>query len=102
VPLCAEGDAGSCPKHPIGPVVGPSAPSGKQVWADFYSTVGTFSSSARLLFDPMVTLTIPSGTDNGFIAPNTLEGAPASKLIWIVVHDDQGGADWVTVPLDIQ
>ena len=26
-------------------------------------------------------------------------GAPPDNSIWIVVHDDQGGADWVTVPL---
>jgi hypothetical protein len=102
VPLCGADDGGSCPKHAIGPVVGPSAPSGKQVWADFYSTIGTFSSSARLLYDPMVTLSIPSATNNSYLAPNTLRDAPANKVIWIVVHDDQGGADWVTVPLKFE
>ncbi len=102
VPLCVGGDAGSCPKHPIGPVVGPSAPAGKQVWADFYATAGTFSSGARLLYDPMVTLSIPSGTDNQFVPPASLDNAPTDNFIWIVVHDDQGGADWVTVPLQVK
>ncbi len=80
----------------------PSSPDGKQVWADFYSTVGTFSSGARLLYDPMAMLAIPSGTNNQYIAPNTLQGAPAQNFVWIVVHDDQGGADWVTVPLQLK
>jgi hypothetical protein len=100
VPLCADPDAGekSC-DHAIGPVVAPSSPPGKQVWADFFSTVGTFSSTARLLFSPTVTLSIPSGTNNTYSSPGSLMGAPPVKSIWIVVHDDQGGADWVTVPL---
>jgi hypothetical protein len=118
VPFCSgdDDDGGSCPKHSIGPVVPMSAPSGKQVWADFYSTVGTFSSEARLLYDPMATLSIPSGTDNRFQAPGSLAGAPPNpgdagpeggapvfnNFIWIVVHDDQGGANWVTVPLLFQ
>ena len=117
MPFCTgDGDAGSCPKHPIGPVVPLSPPAGKQVWADFYSTVGTFSSEARLLYDPMATLSIPSGTDNSFQAPGNLVGAPPNpgdggpdggaplinNFIWIVVHDDQGGANWVTVPLIFQ
>jgi hypothetical protein len=98
VPICT---GVNCPHHPIGPVVPPSTPAGKQVWADFFSTVGTFTSDARLLYDPMATLSIPSGTDDNFMAPSDLSGAPAQNFIWIVVHDDQGGADWVTVPLQV-
>jgi hypothetical protein len=102
VPACGAADAGGCPKHPIGPVVGPSNPRTKQVWADFFATVGTFSSAARLLYDPMTTLSIPSGTNDNYLAPGDLTGAPAQNFIWIVVHDDQGGADWVTVPLQVK
>ena len=103
MPLCADPDAGGkgC-NHSIGPVVAPSLPSGKQVWADFYSTVGTFSSTARLLFSPTVTLSIPNDTNNTYSAPGSLMGAPPENSIWIVVHDDQGGADWVTVPLQFR
>ena len=99
VPLCAESDGGTICEHAIGPVVPASPPGNKQVWADFYSTVGTFSSTARLLFDPTVTLSIPGGTNNKYSAPATLLGAPKNNLLWIVVHDDQGGADWAIVPL---
>ena len=96
------GDADTCPHHAIGPVVSPSLPSNKQVWADYYATAGTFTSSARLLFGPMVTLSIPSGTNDEYVSPNTGSSIPATNFIWIVVHDDQGGADWVTVPLHIK
>ncbi len=98
-PLCTQSD---CPHHPIGPLVPPSAPLSKQVWADFYSTIGTFTSGARLLYNPSVKLSMPGATNNNFLSPNNLAGAPAQNFIWIVVHDDQGGADWVTVPLEVQ
>ena len=79
-PCASTATPATAPSTPIGPVVPPSLPSGKQVWADFYSTVGTFSSTARLLYDPMVTLTIPSGTNNNFFSPTTLAGAPGQEL----------------------
>jgi hypothetical protein len=101
VNLCGENNANKCDGSKIGPVVPSSKPTTKQVWADFYSTVGQFNSNARLLFDPMQTLSIPAGTNNIYLAPNNLVGAPANNFIWIVVHDDQGGADWVTVPLTV-
>ncbi|HEX4447732.1 MAG TPA: hypothetical protein VH044_13375, partial [Polyangiaceae bacterium] len=92
---------GDCPDNAIGPIVMQSPPTTKEVWADFYSTVGTFKSDARLLFEPGVSLTIPSGTNNEYRAPTDLAGAPAQNFVWIVVHDNQGGADWVTVPLQV-
>jgi hypothetical protein len=96
-----EGDADTCGHQSIGPVVPRSPPDSKQVWADYYATAGTFKSTARLLYDPMQTLTIPSGTDNEYIPPGSDTKRPAKNFVWIVVHDDQGGADWVTVPLQI-
>jgi hypothetical protein len=49
----------------------------------------------------MATLNIPSGTNDNYIAPSNLSGAQPQNFIWIVVHDDQGGANWVTVPLQV-
>ena len=95
------GDADTCDHHPIGPVVPASLPSNKQVWADYYTTAGTFTSNARLLYDPMATLQIPDDTNDHYISPNSQPPVPAKNFIWIVVHDDQGGADWVTVPLKV-
>jgi hypothetical protein len=102
IPLCTDNNADTCPHRAIGPIVPPSEPGGKQVWADFFSTVGTFTSDARLLYGPMVNLKIPSETDDGFMAPIERPDASTKNFIWVVVHDDQGGADWVTIPLQIQ
>ena len=92
---------GKACEHAIGPVVRrPRLRAPSKCGPISIATVGTFSSDARLLYEPMVTLAVPSGTNNTYSAPGTLEGAPRDNLLWIVVHDDQGGADWVTVPLE--
>ena len=102
VPFCTKNTQSDCPHNPIGPVVPQSAPTSKQVYADFFATTGTFTSDARLLYDTSVpSLSIPNGTNDNYLAPNSLVGLPANNAIYIVVHDDQGGADWVTVPLQI-
>jgi hypothetical protein len=102
-PLCTNSVSDTCQqKHPIGPVVPASEPSGKQVWVDFFSTIGKFTSNARLLYGPMVDLKIPGDTDDNFLPPSDLTNAPADNYIWMVVHDDQGGADWVKVALQIK
>ncbi len=98
-PIC---DQNNCPHHPIGPVVPPSAPPGKVVWFDAYSTIGTFTDESRSLYNPMATFDIPAGTNTNFLSPTNIMGAPAQNFVWIVVHDNQGGADWVTVPLQVQ
>jgi hypothetical protein len=97
--LCDSPDGGGCPENAIGPFVPSPMPTSNQVWADFYSTVGSFDSTARLLYDPAHKLSIPSDTDNRYVAPNHLDDPNEADHIWIVVHDNQGGADWVTVPL---
>jgi hypothetical protein len=96
-----EGDADTCGHQAIGPVVPSSVPTNKQVWADFYATTGTFKSTARLLYDPMATLDVPNGTNDEYIEPSSSPPPPKQNFVWIVVHDDQGGADWVTVPLQV-
>jgi hypothetical protein len=68
------------------------------VWVDFYSTAGSFNSSARLLYGATTgSVGPPSATDTQFAAP-TDAGA---QLIWMVVHDDHNGASWVTVPVSV-
>jgi hypothetical protein len=106
--LAVEHCAGNCKDIPIGPVVPPSSQetqkqlgSGNQtkeeIWAEFYSTFGSFKNSARLLYDS--TMGSPGGpdvTDNRFTPPDDA----GTGFIWIVVHDNRGGASWVTIPVE--
>jgi hypothetical protein len=99
-----------CPKVVIGPVVPPSsqetqmqigsgAAQREEIWVDFYSTLGTFGSDARLLYDPSIgSIGKPSVTDDTFDVPS----APGDGLIWMVVHDNRGGASWATVPVHVE
>jgi hypothetical protein len=105
--------SGKCPAIPIGPVVPSSSweelnppqldvngnPQHEEIWADFYSTFGTFSGDASLLYDATSgSVGDPSVTDNQFTPP----GTPGNGFIWIVVHDSRGGASWVTIPVTVQ
>ena len=103
-PLCLP-DSGSCDNPKIGAIVPPSSWEraangvGEQIWAEYFTTLGGFSSSSRLLYDP---------TAGAIVDPDTKYQPPApppsnvtSGLIWIVVHDNRGGAEWVTVPLKL-
>jgi hypothetical protein len=106
IPHCTQ----NCPKVTIGPVVpsssqevqtqlGPASSTKEEIWADFYSTLGTFSDDARLLYDPSIgSLGGPSVTDDTFDPP----GTPGQGFIWVVVHDNRGGASWVTVPVQVE
>jgi hypothetical protein len=68
----------------------------EQIWAAYYTTLGTFGSDARLLYDP-VTGKVP-GTENDYQAPmETGEGT-----MWLVVHDNRGGASWLPLPLHVK
>jgi hypothetical protein len=105
--------AGNCAKIPIGPVVPSSSwevqaqlGSGNQpheeIWADFYATFGSFDDDARLIYDSAQGLLGgASVTDNKFTPPSAGSDAGTSGHIWIVVHDNRGGASWVTVPVHL-
>jgi hypothetical protein len=106
-PHCAAG----CPQVSMGPVVPSSSwevtqqvdmngnPEHEEIWTDVYSTFGQFSSSASLLYDATKgSIGAPSVTDVQFTPPND----PGTGFIWMVVHDDRGGAAWVTIPVVVQ
>jgi hypothetical protein len=105
VPHCA----GSCSAAHVGPVVpassqetqtqmSGSSPQREEIWVDFYSTLGTFGSEARLLYDPSVgSIGGPGTTDDDFNVPSE----PGEGFLWMVVHDNRGGATWATVPLHV-
>jgi hypothetical protein len=109
MPRCAPG---SCPQLRIGPVVPASSQEvdptqhdanqnvlKEQIWAEFFSTFGSFGDDVRLLYDPATgSLGAPIDTDDHFTPP----GVPGDGLLWIVVHDNRGGASWQTVPIHVQ
>jgi hypothetical protein len=110
-PHCTANLRNGCPKVHIGPVVPPSSwelnpevtdvngnPVHEEIWADFYSTFGQLSSSARLLYDARTgSIGGPDVTNNEFLPPND----PGDGFIWIVVHDNRGGTDWRQVPVHV-
>jgi hypothetical protein len=70
-----------------------------EIWVDFYATFGNLGDEARLLWDSTTGLVGPtSATDSLFQAPST----PGTGTIWMVVHNDRGGASWVTMPVLVQ
>jgi hypothetical protein len=108
---CTADRRSNCPHVAIGPVVPDSSweptlqtdvngnPEHEQIWADFYATFGQFTGSASLLYDATKgSIGDPSVTDNQFLPPND----PGNGFIWIIVHDDRGGASWVTIPVEVQ
>jgi hypothetical protein len=108
---CTASRRSDCPHVAIGPVVPPSSwettqqldtnnqPEKEEIWADFYSSFGQFTGDASLLYDATKgSIGDPSVTDNQFLPPND----PGNGFIWIVVHDNRGGASWVTIPVEVQ
>ena len=105
------GTGARCANVNIGPVVPESSweltqqtdvngnPQHEEIWADFYSTLGQISGGATLLYDATTgSIGAPSVTDLQFTPPDD----PAVGTLWIVVHDNRGGASWVTIPVDVQ
>ncbi len=102
----------NCPSKHIGPVVPASSqepdPAShdsqgnelkEQIWAEFFTTFGSLSDDVRLLYDPSAgSVGGPSDTDDQFQPP----GEPGDGFIWIVVHDNRGGATPVTVPVHLE
>jgi hypothetical protein len=100
-----------CPKVHIGPVVPASSwelnPESRdengnvlheEIWADFYDTFGQVTSDARLLYDARTgSLGGPDATDDDFLPPND----PGDGFVWMVVHDNRGGAAWAQVPVHV-
>jgi hypothetical protein len=106
-PVCT----GNCDAIKVGPVVPPSSQepdpqqtdvngnrANEEIWADFFTTTGSIDDT-RLLYDSTTgSVGDPSITDAHFNPP----GTAATGTIWAVVHDDRGGASWVTIPVNVQ
>jgi hypothetical protein len=108
----------TCPRVKMGPVVPPDSwepvdpcPPGasclrEQIWVDFYSTLGRFTHNARLLYDAKQgAVGAATDTDTEFEPPAAPSNDAGSEVddgfLWMVVHDNRGGASWVTVPVHV-
>jgi hypothetical protein len=66
------------------------------LWVDYYVTAGRVKDDSVLLFDAHSGRV--SSTADAFDAPL----AAGDQTLWAVVHDNRGGASWITVPLHAQ
>lgn len=109
MPPCTASDSSKCPNYSFDVDVPPSSqerdkldlsngqPLGEQIWVDYYSTTGSLSDDARLLYDPTIGK-VTTGTSITFQAPaNATPG-----ILWAVVHDNRGGVAWDVVPFAIR
>ena len=71
----------------------------EEIYADFYSTFGQFTGDASLALRRHQRLDRRSQRHR---QPVPAADDPGSGFIWIVVHDNRGGASWVTIPVLVQ
>jgi hypothetical protein len=67
---------------------------GEEIWVDYYSTIGTLSDDAILIFDPINARVVAPEQESLTQVTSAQNGT-----LWAVVHDNRGGANWITVPL---
>lgn len=106
---CAAAEAKDCPEHAIDVTLKAGAqevngnekgadgtPLKEVVWATYYTTAGRFESDARLLFDSREGAV--SGSKNKYFGKSEARSAN----LWVVVKDNRGGTDWLTIPLNVR
>ncbi len=65
------------------------------LWVDYFTTDGALDGEARLLYDPTrgkVT------SDEPFSFPSTAKDG----FVWVVVHDNRDGVDWLQIPFHVR
>ncbi len=103
---CTQGKIDDCPTTPLDTVVleanqeltpanrdASGDPLKEEIWVDYYVTAGKPKNETVILYDTHGGRTPNTGDD--FHAPQTA----GEYLLWAVVHDNRGGADWLEVPL---
>ena len=73
-----------------------NGPQNEQIWVSYYSDIGILENDARLLFDP--TSGRVANSEVRLRAPKFV----GDGTLWMVVHDNRGGAAWIVVPLHIR
>ena len=65
----------------------------EQIYVEYFVSAGKLDNAAEVLFDPRNGRL--AKTENKLFPPQQ----PGEYQLWAVVHDDRGGASWLTVPL---
>jgi hypothetical protein len=108
-PRCTAAAASDCPKTHLDSTVpdgsdepnpldldAAGAPLREQLWVDYYVSGGKVADDGRVLYDPT----------RGKIADTaTTYQSPQQAMtgtLWVVVHDNRGGASWRTFPLSVE
>jgi hypothetical protein len=68
----------------------------EQIWANYYFTLDQTDSDVKLLFDGRTGRV--TGNDVNYIPPDT----PGQGRLFVVVHDNRGGASWVDFPVYVK
>ena len=105
---CTTAKRSDCPELKIDTAVKPESwesnpsdvdPDGtvrhEQVWAAYFANIGQLAGDARLLYDPARGKV--DGSEIKYQAPYEI----GDGLLWVVMHDNRGGATWVQVPLHV-
>ncbi len=75
----------------------PSSDVGReQLWADYYATSGKFEDDIRIIYDANTGRVSDAAVD--FRLPQTV----GNHKLWVVVHDNRGGLNWIQLRLVVQ
>jgi hypothetical protein len=69
-------------------------PVGEQIWVDYFTTIGSVSDDAILVFDPVAGRVTPKNPESLLVTQKQ------RGTLWAVLHDNRGGAAWITVGLN--
>jgi len=106
VDTCTQASIDNCPTTPLDTIVPASSqeqdPSNKdvngrvlneEIWVDMYLTDGKLKHDVTILYDPASGRVPNTATD--YTAPQT----SGDHMLWVVVHDNRGGANWMQIPV---
>jgi hypothetical protein len=66
------------------------------IFVDYFTTIGHFTDNRRIVLDPFSGR--PENDDIQYEPPKS----PGRGTIWVVLHDNRGGAAWVDFPIEVR
>jgi len=99
VDRCTTGLRRDCPDIKLDVAVPPEdqevQPGGRkeEIWAAYFADIGELDSESRILYDP------ESGKVDGSEDKYKASNDAVDGVMFVVVHDNRGGADWLKLPI---